>query len=289
MSPDEVKCIVCGHRICRKIFTKKGKDFWRCSNCGFQFQFPLPSEQELTNYYDQSYRSGMYKMFADQSRMKALTASQRFSEIRRFVRPGRWLDVGCSTGVFVAQAEKQGMVASGIDMSEEAVAFATRNSLDCFVSRIETFEAESLFDNLTCFDVIEHVRDPVSFVRHANRLLKVGGTVTISTPNVGSLIRKVMGSRWYFYIPEEHLFYFDPRTITILLTRNGFEILRHAKTFKPLTYRYSMAQFREYNPGIFRTMALFASMVPKKSLDTPIPLYIGELQVIARKSASVGG
>lgn len=231
----------------------------------------------------------MYKLFADEAKMKFLTAVQRFSEIQRFTKRGTWLDVGCSTGVFVAHAETQGIIASGIDMSEKAVAVARARGLSCFVSTVETFEPVRGFDSVTCFDVIEHVLDPLSFLQHANRLLKKGGTLIISTPNVASLTRKIMGSNWYFYIPEEHLFYFDPRTLTLLLVANGFEVVRVARTYKPLTYRYSMAQFREYNPGIFRVMEIIGSKLPQAWMDTPVPLYIGEMQVIARKKSPVHG
>jgi hypothetical protein len=92
-----------------------------------------------------------------------------------------------------------------------------------------------------------------------------------------------MGQRWYFYIPEEHLHYFSPSTLGRLLTRAGFEVLRCRPTYKPLTFDYSLVQFREYNPWIYRPLSVVAKVLPRSLRNVSVPLYIGETMVIARK------
>ena len=132
------------------------------------------------------------------------------------------------------------------------------------------------------FDVLEHVLDPVGFLQAVHRLLVPGGTVAIAVPNQATVIRRLMGSRWYFYIPEEHMHYFNPHAMELLLRRCGFALVRRARAHKPLTYRYSMLQFSEYNPWIYRVLRVLASPLPDSLLDRPVPLYIGEMMVIAR-------
>src|SRR5262249_48930103 len=110
-----------------------------------------------------------------------------------------------------------------------------------------------------------------------------GGKVAISVPNQGSLTRRVMGPRWYFYIPEEHLHYFNPSNIRRFLSRGGFETEHCGRTWKPLTYRYALLHSKEYNPALYRVMNVASKLMPASLLDWVAPLYIGEMLVIARR------
>lgn len=244
-------------------------------------QFPLPTISELRAYYDASYRDGMYKAFTEASDMKELTAAYRLKHIAADCRPGRWLDVGCSSGAFIAQARAHDITAEGIDLSDFAVQEARRRGLPAFRATVEELDPEIAYDTITMFDVLEHVLDPLSFLRAVHQRTVPGGTVALTVPDHGSLVRRVMGSRWFFYIPEEHLHYFNSTTITALLRRAGFEPIRCCSAAKPLTYRYSLVQFREYNPLIYRVLHTIARGLPSSALDLPVPLHIGELMVVA--------
>ncbi len=278
-------CPVCENRRFHKRFTKKGRDFWRCLECGLEMQYPLPTLDELRGYYDGSYRQGMYKAFADAAEIKHLTAQQRLKRLLPLMPPGRWLDVGCSVGRFVEAARRAGIEADGIDLSEVAVAEARRRALPVFCATIEDFRSDRPYDAVVGFDVLEHVRDPLEFLRAARRLLVPGGTVCIGVPNLGSLIAKVMGRRWYFYIPEEHLHFFNPATLRRLLSRAGFEVRHCGPAFKTLTYEYSLIQFREYNPLLYRLLSAVSWLLPRAALRMPIELPIGEIVVTAARVA----
>jgi len=127
------------------------------------------------------------------------------------------------------------------------------------------------------------VLEPLTFVSAIHERLVPGGTAAISVPNLRSFSHLFMGRRWYFYIPEEHLHYFSPKTLARLLHRAGFSVLRSRPTYKPLTFDYSLVQFREYNPWIYRPLNLVAKVIPKSLRNVAMPLYIGETLVIARK------
>jgi 2-polyprenyl-3-methyl-5-hydroxy-6-metoxy-1,4-benzoquinol methylase len=279
-------CSVCDGADFRKIFRKGGRDFWRCRTCGYEVQHPLPSARELRTYYEESYVSGMYQLFTDADAMKRLTADQRLREIEPFVRPGRWLDVGCANGLFVAAARGRGRDARGIDLSATAVAAARRHGLPVECRTIEDFQPDVRFDTVTAFDVLEHVLDPAAFLRAVRQLLAPGATIAITVPNLSSLSRVLMRRRWYFYIPEEHLHYFTPSCLETLLVRTGFEIVRRARTYKPLTWNYSLSQLAAYNPLIHRALAPLSACIPPRLRERALPLYIGEMMVIARTSGS---
>lgn len=276
-------CPVCENRLFRKLFSKKGRDFWKCGSCGFEMQFPLPSLEKLKEYYDESYVTGMYKTFVEAREMKRLTAQRRIKEILPYSRRGRWLDVGCSDGVFVETAREKGIDCEGIDFSEKAVAGARELGRPVLCGTVEDYRPDYHYDSVTGFDVVEHVIDPIGFLMAIHRLLVPGGRVCLSAPNQGSMICKIMGKRWYFYIPEEHLQYFNPSTLGRLLSGTGFEVVQCARTLKPLTMVYSLSQFKEYNPSIYFLLKVLVKALPRRLVEYSVPLYIGEMMVIAER------
>ena len=277
------QCCVCGNEAFRKLFTKKGRDFWRCTRCGMEKQHPLPTLADLKHYYDSSYKDGMYKTFVDAAGMKKLTAEHRLNEILPFCRQGRWLDVGCSNGSLVHAACNRGIDAEGIDISQVAIETGCKENLKLYCSTLEDFAGAASYDTITMFDVLEHVLDPVRCLEAARDLLRPEGRLVLSVPNQASIFRRAMGRRWYFYIPEEHLHFFNPTNIRQLLMRLGLPVERIARTYKPLTFRYSMTQFEEYNPLIYRLLLPVTRVIPERWLEKTIPLYIGEMLVISKR------
>lgn len=281
-------CPCCQQARFRWLFAKKGRHFWRCAGCGYQRIHPQPTRAELQTFYDHSYGGGMYQDFMAANVMKRLTAQTRFALIRPYCREGRWLDVGCSSGLLVETARRAGMEAEGIDLSEVAVEKGKADGLKLTCSAIEEFQPGYRFDTITCFDVLEHVLDPEGFLRTVYRLLLPGGTVCISVPDLDSVARRLMGRRWYFYIPEEHLHYFNARNLWRLLERTGLEPRHSGPAPKVLTYRYSLTQFREFNPLVYAAMSGVSRLLPGRWLDTPLTLHIGELMVIATREQEAG-
>lgn len=247
-------------------------------------QHPLPSQEELTAFYEREYEQGLYATFSTATEMKNMTARRRLSEIGDQVPPGRWLDVGASNGAFVAEAIEAGISAEGIELSNPAVRAAQDAGLPVRCAALEDCEGDGSYDVVTAFDVIEHVRDPLEFLRIIGTQLGPDGNVVLTTPDLNCVFRRLMGSRWYFYIPEEHLFYFSRKTIRALLSKAGFVTIRLARSCKPLTYDYALTQFAEYNPLVYRVLNQISKILPTKLKSAILPLYIGEMMVIARRA-----
>ena len=279
-------CPLCGPVELKPLFEKKARRFWSCSKCGLEKQHPLPTLAELAAYYDGQFSTGMYQTFTSAEEMKTMTARQRLKEILPTIPPtGRWLDVGCANGVFVREAAALGANAEGVELSSVAVSQATAAGLPVVCGGLEDVSAEPAFDCITAFDVLEHVLDPLEFLQGIAKRLKPGGHAALTMPDKSSIYAKVMGSRWWFYIPEEHLHYFDPEIIRQLMHKVGLEPVAVGRTFKPLTYDYGLTQFIEFNPLIYRVMKLASSFIPRRLRQWIVPLYIGEMKAIARKPA----
>lgn len=280
----EVICPICGPAVATALFEKKQREFYECNQCKLRLQWPLPTQEELERYYDEEFSQGMYRTFTEASLMKQRTASHRLRQVLRWAQPpGKWLDVGCANGVFVSTAASVGADAYGIELSGVAVEQAVQQSLKVQQARIEDLSTTDLYDCITAFDVIEHVLDPRAFLQSIADRLTDGGTCVLSLPDVNSLFAKIMGKTWWFYIPEEHLHYFNHHTMKQLVAKTGLETLHAGRAFKPLTFDYGLTQFKEFNPLIYRILNTLAFAIPKSLRSAVLPFYIGEMLVVLRK------
>ncbi len=278
------RCFVCDGEEHLLVFEKKERRFWECRGCGLQKQHPLPTPAELAAYYEQSYGSGMYQEFAAAARLKELTAERRLMELRNLVPlKGKWLDVGASTGAFPLAAAKRGVDAAGVELSDTAVAAARAQGVSMHAGDLADLPPDVQYDCITAFDLIEHVLDPRALVVEARRRLVEGGYFVMTLPDLGAAPRRLMGSRWYFYIPEEHLHYFTRQVMRRFLERSGFDVVRIQATYKPMTFNYAQTQFKEYNPAIYSILRVAGAIAPRALRQAPIPLPIGEMGVVARK------
>lgn len=114
-------------------------------------------------------------------------ASYRFAE--PFCEAKRVLDLGCGSGYGAARIAQDAEFVDGVDVSDEAVAFASAHysAHNPRYSRIDPtlplpFENSS-FDTVLSFQVIEHVHDELAYPREARRVLKPGGHLLVITPD----------------------------------------------------------------------------------------------------------
>jgi ubiquinone/menaquinone biosynthesis C-methylase UbiE len=98
-------------------------------------------------------------------------------------RKPRLLDLGCGTGLFVTEQNRNKTV-FGLDFSSEALEFTRTRGvtrLVCADSQMMPFESES-FDMVTAFDLIEHVERDDALIAEAYRVLRPGGVMLVAVP-----------------------------------------------------------------------------------------------------------
>ena len=139
-------------------------------------------------------------------------------------RGGDALDVGCGTGEFLLALRDRGWSVLGQEVNANAAGIAIEAGLDvrtCSLDRCG-FEAES-FDLVTLWDVVEHLPDPVSTLREIRRILRPGGLLVLSTPDLKSLDSRLFAGWWHGLEIPRHLVLFGPETMRQALQRAGFE------------------------------------------------------------------
>ncbi len=142
----------------------------------------------------------------------------------------RVLDLGCGTGFFLAELERERPGAVGLDLSHEMLRVSEQYVPG---ARLVTADAEKLpfreraFDVVFCKGSLHHMRDHQGFLEHCLGALDGGGRLILSEPcNDNPLIRL---ARWLLYKLSPH---FDPgdkgfseRELRRMCGEAGYEVL----------------------------------------------------------------
>ena len=266
-----VACNMCGGSEARPLFRARGYDLVRCSRCDLAYVANPPDAAALHRLYsaqESDYHAELHDPDSAESRRMGEIAARHLRFTRRFVRQGRLVDVGCSSGEFLLRAQQAGFACSGVEFSEDSAAQAERRS-GLTIER-GTIHDSALTprscDVITMFDVIEHVPDPLSDLRAAYALLAPGGWLVLSTPNIDGLFPRasyplagVLG-HWPHPEPPHHLYQFSQATLSALVTRAGFAVrgARHCNI--DLSYTFGTARELARMPRQLAYAALFAPL-----------------------------
>ncbi len=249
-------CPACSEDRALPLFEKQGFSIVRCQSCGLMYVNPRPMPEQIAALYSSVYfRSGEFDysgvQHLEHREVKLANAELRLKLLGQYCSKGCLLDIGCGGGFFVQAAGRRGWSSMGLEPSPRAARRAAREQqVRVIAGRLE--EAPVLpgrFDVVTMFDVLEHVFCPRTFLLEARKLLGPGGLVLIETPNMAGCVPRLLSHRHPWVRPPEHLTYFTPSTLCLLLERAGYRLeglRRHAK--KALTLDYVLSLTGHTNP-----------------------------------------
>lgn len=143
----------------------------------------------------------------------------------------RCLDVGCGAGGLAPLLSEKFPFVGGVDLSLTLARSAAARGMRALCADLDEGElpyAANTFDAAVCCDVLEHVFDPVVFVRRVARILKPGGVFAVSVPNIRYLPRVVSLIRGYFPRTTGDPHGYDGGHLHYFTTRNVIEVFEAA-------------------------------------------------------------
>jgi SAM-dependent methyltransferase len=227
-------------------------DLVRCPECSLVWLHnPLPP-CEMSAHYGVDYDRAIASGGADPEHWKL-----RREELLQYKSGGAILDLGCSTGGFLASLKGPSWELFGIEMSETVAKTAeARTGAQVFVGDIldATFPPGS-FDAITCFNVFEHVYQPKEVLEKVYQWLKPGGVFYTMMPNIDSAGARIFRSYWYALELPRHLYHFSPKSLTRIASSVGFQelsITTHRELYAEASAHYVVDDILK-KAGICRT------------------------------------
>ncbi len=223
---EDVNCVICKNDNSDQIFEKNSFRIVKCRGCGLVYVNPRLKFEVLEEMYNDNEISSI-DYYLQNRKNDEKTFDIRLKAIEKHIKPGKLLDVGSGIGVLLNQAKKRGWDPYGIDIKRDSISFAKQQF--CVNANVSTLEdagfENNFFDAIVMNDLIEHVSNPINTLKIANKLLKSDGLIFLSTPNIESLMAKVFGAHWLHLKPNEHIYYFSPSTMSLVLEKAGFKML----------------------------------------------------------------
>jgi 2-polyprenyl-3-methyl-5-hydroxy-6-metoxy-1,4-benzoquinol methylase/ribosomal protein S27E len=231
-----VDCPACGGDQATGTFEKMGFSYVTCDACATLFMSPRPAPDHLREYYETSenYRYWAEHIFpASESVRRERIFKPRVARVlelceRAGVGRSRLLEVGAGFGIFCEELEATGVFDSvvAVEPTPDLAARCRARGLNVIESPIEDLVAEEFgqADVVASFETIEHLFSPADFVDACARMVGPEGLLVLSCPNGRGFDVVVLGPG-SDTVDAEHLNYFNPESIRILVERSGFDVI----------------------------------------------------------------
>lgn len=187
----------------------------QCTSCGLGHTDPVPAD--LARYYGEAYhgtRHGITDQFCAQRRLRLLNSHAS--------RPGRLLDIGCGDGTFLETARVHGWDVVGTEQVG-ATHRASAKGIE-IRSDLKTLAGSTPFDAATLWHSLEHVADPLGTLVELRTMLHNNAVLIVAVPDSRGLQARLFGDRWFHLDVPRHLYHFDNRSLSSLLSFAGFQI-----------------------------------------------------------------
>ena len=210
--------------------------FWECTVCGVYFTTSI--EHSDSQYYDNIWGTAAHTCTPYAEKRAAMRSSEELRRLVQTIPRFRWvirqlqklptdscvLELGCGEGAMLWAAQELGHDVHGCDIAANAVTLAKElvGTQKIHVGTIDDVPySENTFDALIMLEVLEHVPRPRELIEKAQRLLRPGGTLLLTTPNrhrVFAVVKRTLGRRQSSTdYPPHHLTRWSRKALRYLL------------------------------------------------------------------------
>ena len=231
----EVPCPACKGDNFKKIFEKFSMTYNTCDNCQTMFISPRPTPKILGDFYANSANYDYWATHIFPTSEKVRTEKifrPRAERVRQLCEKYEsashtMIEIGAGYGTFGYEVQKLGFVNRyiAVEPSNSLAEKCKSRGLEVINKPIEqaNFESESI-DIICSFEVVEHLFNPLDILETCYRILKPGGLIIVTNPN-GKGFDVVTAPQISTTVDVEHLNYFNPDSMEILLGNAGFEVI----------------------------------------------------------------
>jgi SAM-dependent methyltransferase len=224
----------------------------KCRHCGFVYANPRQPAKDLSSIY----KNLIDALYVQEEQGRRLAAKSILNILQKMRKSGRLLEIGCATGFLLDEARKVGWDVSGVELSAWAVKYAQDNLGITYIFEGVLEDARypgNYFDAVILKDTIEHLPDPRAELIEIRRILKSDGVICVNTPDIDSLLSKILKARWWG-VKQQHLSYFNRKTLSKMLQVAGFVPVKTKSHARVFSLKYWVSRLNAYHRplhGIF--------------------------------------
>lgn len=221
-----VNCNICNINNTKLIYQFNALKILKCKECGLVYVNPRLSKEEIKNIYNEQNRN---LLPGESPRPRIPYFKTYFRNIEKYVKgKGKILELGFGSGFFLKIAKDEKWETYGVEASSKLHDFSSlEKEHNIFIGDLEEAKyPKDFFDVVVGIHVLEHLTDPFATLLEIYRILKKGGILFIEVPNFGGISSIIQRERWKGVNPRAHLYYFTPKTLSLLLNKTGFKTLK---------------------------------------------------------------
>jgi len=213
-------CHVCGFGQHQPLRNYEKHHLVRCRRCSFVFSNIKPTEEELRQVYE-GYNRGLDGI----SSTTIAKLHERAVALISLSGANAVLDIACGDGNFLQRFKELGCQVFGTEYDRESELISEARGITMLPGGLmpKLPSVVSDVDLIIFTEVIEHINNPQEVLSHIHGLLKPNGLLFITTPNFDSLERRILGNQWGMVMYPEHISYYTPKTLDMILKTKGFE------------------------------------------------------------------
>ena len=230
---------------------------YHCSNCNHLFQYPIPKEKDLVQFYSESYYAhqppetdfvprgfrhrgiwlklyylknhrGYHHLAVSRNPILGwlgwlLNYRTLCFDAPVFQPGGTLLDFGSGSGQAVAFARYLGWQAEGLEINAKAVKAGRSAGVQVDHGSIDALENRPCrYEYIMSSHSVEHVPEVHRLFRAFFYALKPGGILAVDVPNGNSVAARRFRELYYYLGMPVHVHLFSPASIRLLSESTGF-------------------------------------------------------------------
>ena len=257
-----ISCPICGSTKAKLWFEKDWFYYWRCNKCSMVYMNPRMNLAATHSFYN----SNVNKIYNETKFDKTSPSTEMDDQINygnlKLLKQisgkenGMLLEIGSAKGFFLIKAKEAGFDVYGLELNQPNYEYS-RNILGDCIMDVDLFDVkfeDNKFDVVYMRDVIEHIANPLEFLKEINRITKPGGVIFLETHNIDSWINRSARENHTVIFGFEHPNHWSPKTLSLALQKTGYQVINVTHTSLDCT----LAEMRRYmlQPG-------FTTIYPK--------------------------
>lgn len=221
-------CPICSEGTKIKLLDSGQFSLYLCKKCKNGFIYPIP--KDLSKYYPKLYWQHLGKFSGVRHWLHNSLQKDRANWFKTYLSKGEVLDIGSGEGVFGDTLGKN-FQTTNLEYPEARVSNKSVIKAD-FLS----WKTQKKYDGIVFLESLEHVTDPVKYLKKASSLLKKNGLIFVEYPRFSCLESRLLGKYWLNRDIPRHLFHFTEEGLRNMAKKANLKIVEQKGL---MSYQYS--------------------------------------------------